>query len=129
MWTPASSTAICRASLGPGPATFESVRWDESHPGGLQPESAPRLFQAGLAADGGEEAHLPAFLGLTGNHRKFMDWLVGKPSSLSYLQVLAHATLLPTKALQWGLNHLYSSAPGFLGCLAERLIAAITPKQ
>jgi hypothetical protein len=134
----------------------KSVVWDGSNPGGLQPEhfmallngapllkppfaaieDAPRPLQTWLAADDGEEAHLPAFLGLTSNHCKFMDWLVSKPCGLNDLQVLAcmrhvvaHGTLSPTKALQWGLNDLYASAPGLLGNLAERLIHGITPNR
>jgi hypothetical protein len=40
-----------------------------------------------------------------------MDWLVGKPFSISDLQELVHCTLLPSKELQWGLNDLpYLSA-------------------
>jgi hypothetical protein len=43
----------------------KSLLWDESHPGGLQSESARSPLHTGLAADVGEVAQLPAFLGPT----------------------------------------------------------------
>ena len=59
---------------------------------------------------------------------------MGEPTNLSDLQVLAsmrhvvaHGTLSPTKALQWGLADLYASAPGILYHLTEALLKAITP--
>ena len=98
-------------------------------------EAAPKALQNWLTTDEEEEADLPGFLGLSNNHRSFSRWLVGEAAGLSDLQVLAcmrhmvaHGTLSPTKALQWGLKDLYSTAPQLLEQLADRLALAITPK-
>jgi hypothetical protein len=137
-----------------GELMAKSVAWDGSSPRALHPElfvpllngatplkspfasvrEAPRALQDWLATDEEEEAHLPAFLGLSDNHQGFSSWLVGEPSSLSDLQVLAclrhlvaHGTLSPTKALQWGLSDLYAAAPDRLKHLGDQLTLAITP--
>ena len=134
----------------------KSVLWDGGKPGALHPEpfealligappltppfrsieTAPKALQNWLTTDEEEEAHLPAFLGLSKNHRTFSCWLVGEPSGLSDLQVLAcmrhvvaHGTLSPTKTLQWGLKELYAKAPELLEQLAERLTLTITPSD
>ncbi len=93
-------------------------------------------MQNWLNIDEGAGADLPALLGLLEKHRSFSRWLVGEPSGLSELQVLAcmrhmvaHGTLLPTKALQWGLKKLYATAPELLEQLAERLTLTITTKR
>ena len=95
---------------------------------------APEALRSWMATEEQIETHLPAFLGLSRNHKAFIHWLVGEPTNLSDLQVLAsmrhvvaHGTLSPTKALQWGLADLYASAPGILYHLSEALLKAITP--
>lgn len=132
----------------------KSVAWDGSslralHPKPFEPllngapplqspfpsvQKAPKALQEWLATEEEEEAHLPAFLGLSDNHGSFTRWLVGEASTLSDLQVLAclrhmvaHGTLSPSKALQWGLNDLYARAPDRLKHLADQLTLAITP--
>ena len=99
-------------------------------------ETAPKALQTWLTTDEEEEADLPTFLGISKNHRSFSRWLVGEPFGLSDLQVLAcmrhmvaHGTLSPTKALQWGLKELYATAPELLEQLAERLTLTITPSD
>ena len=132
----------------------KSVLWDGTSLRGLQTEpftpllngapplqapfadlnQAPEALRSWMATEEQIETHLPAFLGLSGNHKAFIHWLVGEPTHLSDLQVLAsmrhvvaHGTLSPTKALQWGLADLYASAPGILYHLSEALLKAITP--
>ena len=132
----------------------KSVLWDGTSLRGLQTEpftpllngapplkapfadlnQAPEALRSWMATEEQIETHLPAFLGLSGNHKAFIHWLVGEPTNLSDLQVLAsmrhvvaHGTLSPTKALQWGLADLYASAPGIIHHLSEALLKAITP--
>lgn len=133
----------------------KSVLWDGKNMGGLNPEpftallegapplkppfarldEAPEALRNWMAIDEQTEVHLPAFLGLSGNHQKFTHWLVGECPELSTLGVLAsmrhvvaHGTLSPTKGVQWGLENLYATAPAVLWHLADALTAAITPK-
>lgn len=132
----------------------KSVLWDGKSLRGLQTEpfitllngvlplkapfpdfnQAPVALQTWMATEEQIEVHLPAFLGLSRNHKTFIHWLVGESTHFSDLQVLAsmrhvaaHGTLSPTKALQWGLGDLYASAPDVLYYLSEALLTAITP--
>lgn len=93
-------------------------------------------IQAWLNRAEEEEAYLPVFLGLSRNPYQPSRWLVDEPSDLNDLQglacmrhLVAHGTLSPTKALQWGLKDVYCSALQLLRQWAERPTISITPKR
>lgn len=86
-----------------------------------------------LKEDAAKERCLSTFLVLNKRPNLFPRWLVNENHTLSEQRVLAamrhivaHGALLPTKAVQWGLEGLYKQGPNRLKLLTCRLLTELT---
>ncbi len=90
-----------------------------------------------LEADDAEldSRNLNGFLSITTeDYKSFPDWLIGRETELSQPQILAimrnmvaHGSLLPTKAERWGLTPLYARGPAVINRCFHKLLVKLYP--